>query len=103
MVNQQFYPSYTYQTPSGYIFRLRIPGDLKAAFGKSEFRYSLKTGSIREARQRARCISALLPQVFAEVRYSDPSLASVEKVNQLVERRSRKHHERRYQQISNRR
>jgi hypothetical protein len=27
------------KTPSGYIFRLRTSGDLKADFGKSEFRF----------------------------------------------------------------
>ncbi len=36
-----------YQCPSGYIFRLRIPNDLKQIVGKCEFRYSLRTGSLR--------------------------------------------------------
>lgn len=50
-------PSYVYQSPSGYIFRLRIPKDLKQLVGKVEFRYSLRSGSLRIAKYRSRCIA----------------------------------------------
>ncbi len=41
-------PSYMYQSPSGYIFRLRVPKDLRALVGKTEFRSSLRSGALRE-------------------------------------------------------
>ena len=43
-------PSYVYLGPYGYIFRLRIPLDLKDLIGKIEYRYSLRTGSLKDAR-----------------------------------------------------
>ena len=61
-------PSYLYQTPSGYIFRLRIPKDLKELVGKVEFRYSLRSGSLRIAKYRARCIASFVQQLFTKVR-----------------------------------
>lgn len=39
-----FQPTYMYQCPSGYIFRLRVPDDLRTVVGKVEFRYSLRSG-----------------------------------------------------------
>ena len=62
------HPTYIYQTPSGYIFRLRIPCDLKILIGKSEFRYSLHTGALRVARHRARYIASYIHQLFLDVR-----------------------------------
>ena len=46
-------PTYLFHTPSGYIFRLRIPKDLKSIVGKTEFRYSLRSGFLREAKLKA--------------------------------------------------
>ena len=76
-------PSYMYQSPSGYIFRLRIPKDLKHVVGKSEFRYSLRAGAIRVARQRARAIASFIQQLFIKVRSSMSEFTS-EKVTKLV-------------------
>lgn len=63
-------PSYMYQSPSGYIFRLRIPKDLRSLVGKCEFRYSLRSGALREAKYRARCIASFIQQLFEKVRMS---------------------------------
>jgi integrase len=63
-------PSYVYQCPSGYIFRLRVPEDLKELVGKCEFRYSLRAGALRVAKQRARAIAAYIQQLFIKVRNS---------------------------------
>lgn len=38
--------SYLYQTPSGYIFRLKVPRDLRPLVGQGEFRYSLRAGAL---------------------------------------------------------
>jgi hypothetical protein len=57
-------PSYVYQSPSGYIFRLRIPDVIKPAVGRVEFRYSLRAGALRVAKYRARCIASFIQQLF---------------------------------------
>jgi len=53
-------PAFLYQSSSGYISSLRIPKDLKALVGKTEFRYSLRTGALRAARFRARSIASFI-------------------------------------------
>lgn len=63
-----FNPSYIYQTPSGYIFRLRVPDDIKPLVGRVEFRYSLRAGALRVAKYRARCIASFIQQLFEKVR-----------------------------------
>ena len=82
-------PKYIYQSPSGYIFRLCIPNDLRNVVGKTEFRYSLRTGILRVARHRARCIASYVHQLFIKVR-SSMSEFSKERINQLVQEYIRK-------------
>jgi len=60
-------PSYMYQSPSGYIFRLRVSKDLRSLVSKTEFRYSLRSGALREAKYRARCIASFIQQLFEKV------------------------------------
>lgn len=62
--------SYLYQTPSGYIFRLRVPGDLRELVGRCEFRYSLRAGALRVARYRARLLASYVHQLFSRIRNS---------------------------------
>lgn len=64
-----------YQSPSGYIFRLKIPNDLKGIVGRCEFRYSLQTGSLRIAKQRAQSISSYLHQLFGKLRSRELELS----------------------------
>jgi len=77
-------PSYMYQSPSGYIFRLRIPNDLKSVVGKCEFRYSLRTGALRVAKHRARCIASYIQQLFIKVRSSMAEFTQ-EQITNLVQ------------------
>ena len=58
-------PANIYLSSSGYIFRLKIPNDLKKIVGKGEFRYSLRTGSLRIAKQRSLYFSAYIQQLFS--------------------------------------
>ena len=76
-------PTYLFQSTSGYIFRLRIPNDLRAIVSKSEFRYSLRTGILRVAKHRARCIASYIHKLFLKVR-SSMSEFSTERIEQLV-------------------
>ncbi|BDD89259.1 DUF6538 domain-containing protein [Desulfofustis limnaeus] len=61
-------PSYLYQSSSGYIFRLRVPTDLRPVVGKTKFRYSLRTGALRTAKSRARAMAGYVQQLFMTVR-----------------------------------
>lgn len=63
-------PTYTYHIKSGYYFRIRVPFDLKGIVGKTEFRYSLRSGFYKEAIQKAQKIATHLRRLFAEVRMS---------------------------------
>jgi hypothetical protein len=46
---------------------MRIPPDLKDLIGKVEYRYSLRTGSLKDARHRARLLASNIQQLFMEV------------------------------------
>ncbi len=81
-------PTYLYQSTSGYIFRFRIPKDLRVVVGKGESRYSLRSGILRVAKYRARCITSYIHQLFVKVR-SSMSEFSKERIDQLVREYSR--------------
>lgn len=74
-----------YQCPSGYVFRMRVPNDLKPIVGKGEFRYSLRTGSLRVAKLRTRSIAAYIQELFLRLRSNMTELTQ-EQINQLVQR-----------------
>lgn len=76
-------PSYFYQTASGYIFRYRIPEDLKELVGRVEFRYSLKTGSLRIAKRRVLQIVAYVQNTFQKLR-NNIMILTPKKINELV-------------------
>ena len=63
-------PSYMYLSPSGYIFRLRIPTDLKPVVGKCEFRYSLRSGILSVAKIRAQTIASYIVSTATVLRSS---------------------------------
>lgn len=75
--------TYTYHTPSGYIFRLRIPKDLQHVVGKTEFRYSLRSGFLREAKVKAQAIARYLHGLFEKVRQNMTAFTK-EMINGLV-------------------
>ncbi len=77
-------PSYLCQTSFGYIIRIRIPRDIKSVVGKSEFRYSLRSGALRVAKHRARCIASYVHQLFNQIR-SNMAEFTPEKITRLVQ------------------
>lgn len=79
-----FNPSCLYQTPSGYIFRFRVPADIKPVVGRVEFRYSLRSGALRVAKHRARCIAPFIQQLFEKVRNGMAEFTS-EKIKRMVQ------------------
>ena len=47
-------PSYLIRNPYTYCFRMNVPKDLQPYIGKKELRYSLRTGYLGVAKQKAR-------------------------------------------------
>jgi len=62
-------PEYLQQTSTGlFLFRLRVPKDCLSVIGKAELKYSLKTRSLREARNCTSAILSFLKDIFNEIR-----------------------------------
>ncbi|MFC1877097.1 SpoIIE family protein phosphatase [Thermodesulfobacteriota bacterium] len=65
--------SYLFRNPHSYNFRMGVPADLRDVVGKREFRYSLKTGKLSEARKKARLLAGLIQQLFVRIRSNRPA------------------------------
>ena len=61
-------PSYLFRNPHSYCFRMGVPEDLREIIGKREFRYSLRTGRLSEARRKAHLLSGLIWQLYYKIR-----------------------------------
>jgi len=55
------------QKSSGHFFRYQFPKDIKALVGKSEIRYSLRTGRLGLAKSRARMIAGKIKGFYMKV------------------------------------
>jgi len=62
-------PSYLVRTPYSYCFRMKVPPDLQACVGRKELRYSLKTGSLSDAKYKARLIAGLVQWLFRKLKH----------------------------------
>jgi len=61
-------PLYLVRQQSSWCFRIRVPDDLRGKIGKKELRYSLKTGSIGEAKIKARRAASGAQLLFSRLR-----------------------------------
>jgi len=61
-------PSYLFQSQYAYNFRLSVPSDLRQIVGRTEFRLSLKTGNLPEARRKSRLLAGLIQGYFSQIR-----------------------------------
>jgi len=68
--------SYLIQSKFGYHFRLSVPQDLRAVVGKTEFRYSLRTRSLAEAKIEARRMAGEIQRIFRRMRTMRDLLAA---------------------------
>ena len=55
-------PSYIVRNAYSYCFRMNVPQDLHRLVGKKELRYSLKTGYLGVAKQKARYLTGQVPE-----------------------------------------
>lgn len=61
-------PSYLIRNPHSYCFRMNVPKDLQSYVGKKELRWSLKTGYMSVAKQKARKMAAEVQTLFHSIR-----------------------------------
>lgn len=82
-------PSYLYRHASGYIFRIRVPCDIRPFLGgKTEFRQSLRTGALGEAKYRTRVMAAHAQRTFRNIRNGgDMKELTPDQINDLLQHR----------------
>ena len=61
-------PSYLVRNPYTYCFRMNVPEDLQRYVGKKELRYSLRTGYLGLAKQKARLLAGNIQHLFRYLR-----------------------------------
>jgi hypothetical protein len=61
-------PHYLVRNPYSHCFRVNVPNDLQRFVGKKELRYSLKTGYLSVAREKAQIIAGQVQQIFTYLR-----------------------------------
>ena len=79
-------PNYLIHNSHSFCFRMRVPEDLQRYFGKKELKYSLKTGYIRTAKNKARYLAGFLQVIFERLRYGGYKLKLLtdEKIQELT-------------------
>lgn len=68
MATKTEYLNYLVRNKHSYCFRVRIPVDLQPWFGKTELRYSLKTGYLGQAKSRARLLAGIYQDCKSRIR-----------------------------------
>ena len=79
-------PSYLVRNPYSYCFRIKVPKDLQKFVGRKELRYTLKTGYLGVAKQKARFVAAQVQLIFKFLRKGGGLLTklSEETIQKLV-------------------
>ena len=72
-------PSYLIRNPYSYYFRIIVPKDLQKFVGRKELRYTLKTGYLGVAKQKARFVAAQVQLIFTFLRKGGAVLAKLSK------------------------
>ncbi len=61
-------PTSLIQTQYGYYYRHKVPLDLRSLVGKTELRYSVRTGMFSLAKSRASVIAGMTQNLFRRLR-----------------------------------
>lgn len=61
-------PSYLIRTPHSYCFRMIVPKDVQSMVGKTELRYSLRTGYLSVAKTKSRLMAGRVQKLIQELR-----------------------------------
>jgi hypothetical protein len=71
--------SYLVRNPFSYCFRMKVPKDLQKFVGRKELRYTLKTGYLGVAKQKARFVAGQVQLIFKFLRKGGGLLAKLSK------------------------
>ena len=79
-------PSYLVRNPYSYRFRMIVPKDLRQFVGKTELRYTLRTGNLRIAKNKARLLAGQVQLIFIHLRKGSSALSklSEDRIKELV-------------------
>ena len=79
-------PSYVFQDRYSFYFRIRIPQDLQPYLKKKELRYSLRTGYLSEAKDKARAMAVYVQMIFKLIRKGDRKIMKLtdEQITEMV-------------------
>ncbi len=79
--------SYLIRNPYSYCFRMVVPKDLQVLVGKTELRYSLKTGYLGDAKYKARLLAGQVQRIFRRLREDGLALSALsdEKIKALID------------------
>lgn len=70
-------PSYLIRNPYSYCFRMIVSRDLQKVVGKTELRYSLKTGYLSVAKYKARFLAGQVQLIFNYLRKGGSALSDL--------------------------
>ncbi len=79
-------PSYLFQSPYSYYFRIRIPDDLRLHFaGKTEIKRSLQTGYLSDAKYKARLLAGQVQRLFRYLHGKEANAMTAKKYSKLTD------------------
>ncbi len=78
--------SYLLQKSSGHFFRYQFPKDIKPLVGKSELRYSLRTGNLSLAKSKAMIIAGRIKGIIRSIRKTGMSNLTPEQINTIIKK-----------------
>ena len=79
-------PSYLIRNPYTYCFRMNVPKDLQPYIGKKELRYSLRTGYLGVAKEKARYVAGHVQSIFRILRKGTIVNLSDDQIKELVKK-----------------
>ncbi len=68
MTSLTYTPSYLIKNPYSFYFRIKVPKDLQSTLSKKELRYSLKTGNLSKAKNKARLLAGKVHLFYRDIR-----------------------------------
>jgi hypothetical protein len=79
-------PGYLVRNPYSFCFRMIVPKDLRKFVGKSELRYTLRTGNLRDAKHKAKLLAGQVQLIFKCLRKEHKALSKLsdDQMKQLV-------------------
>lgn len=79
-------PSYLVRNRYSYCFRMMVPAELQKLVGKKELRYTLKTGYLGVAKQKARFVAGQVQLIFRFLQKGSTTLTKLsdEQIKKLI-------------------